>query len=272
MDKTIIPSLASRLLLRRAVLSSRRAVLRHHRLGQRLVVGLTAAFLISVTAGSAAGAGMRARVQATQQLAILLTAHSAHRGPEARSLQVALVAARRPITGEQTTLPVIGRSTGPGGVKWLEVMLPGRPDGSTGWIAAQSTRRLVTGWHIVVDLAGRHVSVYRNGRVVRTFQAVVGKPSTPTPTGRFFVEETVQMAAGHPGGPFALALSARSNALQEFEGGPGQIALHGRNNLGGTLGTAASHGCVRLATASIDWLAARIGPGTPTTIVQTTHA
>jgi lipoprotein-anchoring transpeptidase ErfK/SrfK len=74
------------------------------------------------------------------------------------------------------------------------------------------------------------------------------------------------MAPGQAGGPFALALSARSNVLREFEGGPGQIALHGRNNLGGTLGTAASDGCVRLSTASIDWLAARIGPGTPTTI------
>jgi lipoprotein-anchoring transpeptidase ErfK/SrfK len=74
------------------------------------------------------------------------------------------------------------------------------------------------------------------------------------------------MAPGQAGGPFALALSARSNVLREFEGGPGQIALHGRNNLGGVLGTAASHGCVRLSTVSIDWLAARIGPGTPTTI------
>jgi lipoprotein-anchoring transpeptidase ErfK/SrfK len=272
MDTTIIPSLASRLLLPRAALSSRCATLRHHRLGQRLVVGLTAAFLISVTAGSAAGAGIRARVQATQQLAVLLTAHSAHQGPEARFPQVALVTARRPITGEQTILPVIGHSTGPGGVRWLKVMLPGRPDGSTGWIAAQGTRRLVTGWHIMVDLAGRRVSIYRDGRVVRTFQAVVGKPSTPTPTGQFFVEETVQMAPGHPGGPFALALSARSNALQEFEGGPGQIALHGRINLTGALGTAASHGCVRLDTAGIDWLAARIGPGTPTTIYADHHA
>ena len=69
------------------------------------------------------------------------------------------------------------------------------------------------------------------------------------------------MQAGQPGGPFALALSARSNVLQEFEGGPGQIALHGRENLGGTLGTAESHGCIRLDTASIDWLAARIDPG-----------
>ena len=74
------------------------------------------------------------------------------------------------------------------------------------------------------------------------------------------------MSAGEPGGPFALALSARSNALQEFEGGPGQIALHGRDNLGGVLGAAESHGCMRLATASIDWLAERIGPGVPVTI------
>jgi lipoprotein-anchoring transpeptidase ErfK/SrfK len=145
-------------------------------------------------------------------------------------------------------------------------MLPGRPNGFTGWIAQQGTSKLVTGWHIVIDLAGRRVRVYSDGRMVRAFQAVVGKPSTPTPTGQFFVEETLQMRSGEAGGPFALALSARSDALQEFEGGPGQIALHGRNNLGGTLGAAESHGCVRVNTQNIDWLAARIGPGTPASI------
>jgi lipoprotein-anchoring transpeptidase ErfK/SrfK len=249
-------------------LRSARAVLSSHRLGRRLIAGLVAACLAGVTAGSASGAPLPARVQATQQLAVLLTAHGARRAPNARSPQVALVAAQRPITGEQTTLPVIGRSTGPGGIRWLEVMLPGRPNGSTGWIAQHGTRTLVTGWHIAIDLAGRRVRVYHAGRMVRTFQAVVGKPSTPTPTGQFFVEETVQLKAGEAGGPYALALSARSNVLQEFEGGPGQIAIHGRDNLGGTLGTAASHGCVRVDTASIDWLAARIGPGIPVTIYR----
>ena len=145
-------------------------------------------------------------------------------------------------------------------------MLPGRPDGSTGWIARQGTRKLTTGWRILVGLAARRVRVYRDGRAVRTFRAVVGKPSTPTPTGQFFVEETVQMVAGEPGGPYALALSARSRVLQEFEGGPGQIGIHGRDDLGGILGNAESHGCVRLAAPSIDWLAARIGPGTPVMI------
>jgi len=74
------------------------------------------------------------------------------------------------------------------------------------------------------------------------------------------------MPATAAGGPFALALSARSNVLSQFAGGPGQIAIHGRELLGGTLGRAQSHGCVRLASSAISWLAARIGPGVPVTI------
>jgi lipoprotein-anchoring transpeptidase ErfK/SrfK len=241
-----------------------------HRCGRRLVVMLAAACLAGAAVGTStsagAGAGGPTHVQATQELVVLLTAHAARRAPEAGSPQVALVAARRPITGEQTTLPVITRAIGPGGAQWLHVMLPGRPDGLTGWIAQQGTRPLVTPWRIVVDLAARRVKAYRDGDLARSFQAVVGKPSTPTPAGEFFVEEVLEMAPAEPGGPFALALSARSNALREFEGGPGQIAIHGREDLGGTLGAAESHGCIRLATASIDWLAARIGPGTPVTI------
>jgi lipoprotein-anchoring transpeptidase ErfK/SrfK len=110
--------------------------------------------------------------------------------------------------------------------------------------------------------------VYRYGRVERSFPAIVGKPSTPTPQGQFFVEESVIMPRGAPGAPFALALSARSNVLQEFDGGPGQIAIHGLENLGGTLGTAESHGCVRLGLQAITWLIARIAPGTPVTIIS----
>jgi len=40
------------------------------------------------------------------------------------------------------------------------------------------------------------------------------------------------MPVSEPGGPFALALSARSNVLQEFDGGPGQIAIYGRDGPG----------------------------------------
>jgi lipoprotein-anchoring transpeptidase ErfK/SrfK len=54
--------------------------------------------------------------------------------------------------------------------------------------------------------------------------------------------------------------------LQEFAGGPGQVAVHGVWNVGGTMGTATSHGCIRLDTAAISWLGRRIGPGVPVTI------
>jgi lipoprotein-anchoring transpeptidase ErfK/SrfK len=152
----------------------------------------------------------------------------------------------------------------PGG--WVRVSLPGRPNGHDGWIRSAATQRASTAWRLAVDLSSRTLTVYRLGHIVRTFRAVVGKPSTPTPTGSFFVEEPVRLAAGAAGGPFALALSARSDVLQEFDGGPGQIAVHGRDNIGGTLGTAASHGCVRLADSAVSWLVGRVGAGTPVTI------
>ena len=126
---------------------------------------------------------------------------------------------------------------------------------------AQVTRRRSVRGH------GRARSTVGRGQKLRTYRAIVGKRSTPTPTGEFFVEENVRLPGGRPGAPFALATSARSKVFQEFEGGPGQIALHGLTNVGGALGTAVSHGCVRLANRSITWLAKRIRPGDPVTIV-----
>jgi lipoprotein-anchoring transpeptidase ErfK/SrfK len=219
-----------------------------------------------LTAVSAAAASAPSHVKATQPLVALLYEHSAYSSPRTSAPLVASMWPKTPITGEQTTLPVIGKDNGRGGTRWLKVMLPGRPNGLTGWIEQGGTYSLVTGWHIVVNTSLRRVWIYFHGRLQRTFEAVVGKPSTPTPSGNFFVQETIIMPASEPGGPFALATSARSDVLQDFDGGPGQIGIHGRDGLGGTLGAAQSHGCVRLATADIDWLAARIDPGVPVTI------
>jgi hypothetical protein len=147
-----------------------------------VLVGLTAACLSGASAAAAAGAGVPARAQATQELAVLLSAHGARRAPDAASPRVALVAPRRPITGEQTTLPVISRSIAPGGARWLQVMLPGRPDGSTGWIAERGTRALVTPWRIAVDLSARRILVYDNGRMLkRSRSRSVTRTSGSTP-------------------------------------------------------------------------------------------
>ena len=78
----------------------------------------------------------------------------------------------------------------------------------------------------------------------------------------------VALSPSDGGAPFALATSARSQVLQEFAGGPGQIALHGTRNISGALGTAVSHGCIRLSPAAITWMARRIGGGIPLTITQ----
>jgi lipoprotein-anchoring transpeptidase ErfK/SrfK len=216
-----------------------------------------AACLLPSAAGAEAPAG--------QPLVALRTDHVARTAPAWGARAIETVAARRPLTRVRTVLPELGRTFG-GGTTWVRVRLPGRPNGHAGWIPARRTVRRFTSWHLGVDLSARRVTISRRGRVVRRYRAIIGTSSTPTPRGRFFVEEAVALSAAASGGPFALATSARSNVLQEFAGGPGQIALHGTANLSGALGTAASHGCIRLDNGAITWLSRRIGGGVPLTI------
>lgn len=231
---------------------------------RRAWTGLALAFALSLLAAAPATA-----VAPGQRVATLRSAHAIYARPGGRG--EARISAQRPITGEATTLPVLAARQGPGGT-WLDVRLPGRllpgeANGRTGWIKAVRTRLWTIRWHIVVSLHERRARIYDGGRLTRTYRVVVGAPISPTPTGQFFVEENVAEPSSFPGAPYALATSARSAVYTEFDGGPGQVALHGMGGgLGGTLGTAESHGCVRFATAAITWLAARIYPGTPVTI------
>jgi len=206
---------------------------------------------------------------APQPLVVLVQDHVARSRPSLLAPAIETVAVRRPLTGLRTILVVVGRATSTPGREWVRVRLPGRPNGHLGWITVAQTRPAITDWSIEVALDARRVTITRGGAVQRRFRAVVGKPSTPTPLGRFFVEEAVALAPGDPGSPFALATSARSEVLQEFSGGPGQIAIHGTSNLAADpLGTAASHGCVRVSTRAITWIVARIGRGVPVTITR----
>jgi lipoprotein-anchoring transpeptidase ErfK/SrfK len=239
----------------------------HRRLG---LTFLAALMLVAATWTGSASAGpvTPAVVRPTQKVAALLKAHEAFSKPAPNATPLGLVQATRPLTAGRTVLPVLGHRAYPNGELWLHVMLPGRPNGHTGWIQQRATTVSTTIWHVVVYTSRRRVIVYRSGRPVRSFKAIVGKPSTPTPRGQFFVEEAIRLRANDVGAPFALALSARSDVLQEFAGGPGQIALHGLDNVGGVLGTAVSHGCVRLADNTMRWLVVRFGAGTPVTITN----
>jgi lipoprotein-anchoring transpeptidase ErfK/SrfK len=229
---------------------------------------LAITLILSALGATSAATAAAHPVPATQQLAALDHTSEAHARPAGHSAAVQRVNWRRPITGEQTVLPVIAQHTDSDGALWLKVLLPGRPNSHTGWIASRFTTAETTRWQITVRLSARRVTVRFDGKVRRRFLAVVGKPSTPTPPGHFFVEENVALGPDAVGAPYGLALSARSDALRHFDGGPGQIALHGIDNIGGIPGTAASHGCVRLDTPNITWLAYHIGPGTPVTILR----
>ncbi len=227
---------------------------------------MSRAVLASALVVAAAG-GAGATASAAQPLVVLLHDHVIQTRPRPKAPHAGFVSALRPLTRVRTVLPVLGRTRSPNGKHWVHVRLPGRPNGRAGWIAAGKTRRAATRWRLVLKLSARLIAVSRDGRTARRFRAVVGKPSTPTPRGHFFVEEVLAIP-GQAGGPFALATSARSDVLQEFEGGPGQIAIHGTDQLSGALGSAASHGCIRLGTSAIGWLARRIGRGVPLTILR----
>lgn len=233
--------------------------------GVAVLVAATAVLAcLSVTSAGAS----TVRSATSQPLVALMHGHVARAAPSAHAGRIEFVPARRPLTRSRTVLPVLGEATSATGGTWLRVRLPGRPNGHGGWISSKRTKPSSTEWRILVDLSARRVTVYRADRVRRQFRAVVGSPATPTPRGRFFIEEALALSAYDSGGPFALATSARSYVLREFEGGPGQVALHGTANLSGAPGTAVSHGCIRLRTRAITWMARRIGGGVPLTIVR----
>jgi lipoprotein-anchoring transpeptidase ErfK/SrfK len=172
--------------------------------------------------------------------------------------------------GAQQFLVLGSRHDGHGNT-WLHVLLPVRPNGSTAWIPKDRTAIGTTHWRIVVSVGQRKVYAYENGKLRRSFLAVVGAPGTPTPLGHYAIYEKI--AQHDPAsiiGPWALHLTAFSDVLENFGGGPGRVAIHGRNGeyLNAPLGTAGSHGCIRVDDANIGYLARVVISGTPVTIVK----
>jgi lipoprotein-anchoring transpeptidase ErfK/SrfK len=149
---------------------------------------------------------------------------------------------------------------------WLGVVSPLAGNGKLGWIE-QSTAKIgrVT-WQIKVSLHARRLTVINDGKVQQQYTVAVGRPSAPTPTGRFAV--TDRLLTGNPSGPYGcciLALSAKSpHAIQGWTGG-NRIAIHSTPETS-TIGQPVSHGCVRLTIAEGRWLMAHVPLGTPTII------
>ena len=155
------------------------------------------------------------------------------------------------------------------GKTWLRVELPDRPNGSSGWIREDFVRLSTTPWRIIINRGAHTVTVYRDGQKQRSFLAVIGKPSTPTPRGLFAIYE--KLPQPDPEGlprPLGAASDGLLRRAAELRRRPGRVAIHGRDgtSLADPLGSSASHGCVRVDDANILWMARMIPLGTPVLI------
>jgi hypothetical protein len=154
------------------------------------------------------------------------------------------------------------RKTGSG--EWVQLRLPMRPNGRTGWVRLRDVDALrVVHTQIVIDRTTHRLTLNRNGRQVLTIPVGVGKPSTPTPAGHFWITEKFPVHHVPLYGPFAFGTSARST-LTDWPGG-GIVGIHGTNEPNLVPG-APSHGCVRVHNADIKRLARLVPVGTPVLI------
>jgi lipoprotein-anchoring transpeptidase ErfK/SrfK len=148
---------------------------------------------------------------------------------------------------------------------WLRVQLPIRPNGSVGWVRSRDVRRFKVATRVTVDLSERNVTVMQGDREVLSVDAAIGKPATPTPTGRFYVNQ--RLLASDPTGPWGpggVGVSAFSPVLQDWaQGGP--IAIHGTNTPQ-LIGSAVSNGCVRISNFHLRQLMRLAPEGTPVVI------
>ena len=148
---------------------------------------------------------------------------------------------------------------------WYRVQLPIKPNGVTGFVRARALQIQTVSVRILVDVSDRRLTLLRDGRAELTATVAVGSPSTPTPTGRFYVNQRLVPTDTHgPFGPGAVGISAFSNVLTGWaQGGP--VAIHGTNEPW-SIGHAVSNGCIRLPNATLLKVFREAVAGTPVII------
>jgi lipoprotein-anchoring transpeptidase ErfK/SrfK len=139
-----------------------------------------------------------------------------------------------------------------------------KPDVTTDELAGKYPKILV------VSKASTSVTLYERLKPVKTYQVAVGSPGYPTPSGRFAIQnKQVDPVWNVPNREWAGELAGRSippgpqNPLKaRWMGIYNGAGFHGTADVG-SIGTAASHGCVRMQIPDIIDLFDRVEVGTP---------
>jgi lipoprotein-anchoring transpeptidase ErfK/SrfK len=168
---------------------------------------------------------------------------------------------RRTGYGSPRVLAVVVRRGG-----WVGVLSDHVANSRAAWIPADAVELLHEPFRLEIDLSARRLTVRREGRVARRIRVAVGKPGTATPTGRFAVTDALRMGPTHPQyGCCALALTARQPDIPQGWSGGDRVAIHG-TTAEGSIGSAASNGCLRAADADMRWLLRHVTLGAPVRI------
>lgn len=160
------------------------------------------------------------------------------------------------------TLLVVERQPG-----WLKALLPIRPNGSTGWVRESDVTLSTTPYQIRVSLSEHRLVLLKDGVEVLSSGTVNGAPRTPTPPGTYYITDPVDLRSNPNGayGAYALGISGYSEVLLTFNGGPGQLAIHGTPDPS-QIGKDISNGCIRVPNDVIVAIATQVPLGTPVII------
>lgn len=151
--------------------------------------------------------------------------------------------------------PVVFLASGPvdPAAEWVNVLLPIRPNGSDGYVRRDDVTLTANEFRIDVELTAHRMRVYDGEEVVMEAPIGVGTTNTPTPGGAFYIRSLI--ASTDPAyGTYAFGLSGFSEVHESFNGGPGDIGIHGTNDPS-TIGTDVSNGCIRLEDGNVVALA-----------------
>jgi hypothetical protein len=165
--------------------------------------------------------------------------------------------------GSRHALGVVARSG-----RWLGVTEAGVGGNRTVWVDARAGGLAYarTRLELDVDLSSRTLVMRRDGVAVRRLSVGIGRPGSPTPTGRFAVTDKLDgRAYSAVYGCCILALSATQPNLPTGWTGGNRIAIHGTPSPS-DFGRAVSAGCVHASDADLRYLMRVVPLGTPVVI------